>query len=117
MPLDPAKLDSIALAYTEGMTSIRGRRVQRLLRRELADFDTVRRVKGADGGAALLARKRDGTLAFCQTTGKGPAADIVVSDSADGPTVMTSYDLLKDSLPALRTSRSRQDGLAHWRST
>jgi len=77
VPLDPAKLDSIALAYTEGMTSIRGRRVQRLLRRELADFDTVRRVKGADGGAALLARKRDGTLAFCQTTGKGPPPNTV----------------------------------------
>ena len=39
MPLDPARLDSIAHAYAEGMTSIRGRRVQRLLRRELAGFD------------------------------------------------------------------------------
>jgi hypothetical protein len=115
VPLDPAKLDSLALAYAEGMTSIRGRRVQSLLRPELAGFDSVRRVKGADGGAALLARKRDGTLAFCQTTGRGPAADIVVSESADGCTVTTSYDLLKDSLPALQTSRSKQDRLAHSR--
>ena len=116
MPIDPSKLDSIAVAYAEGMTSIRGRRVQRLLRRELAGFDTVRRVKGADGGAALLARKRDGTLAFCQTTGKGPAADMVVSEGPDGPTVTTSYDLSKDSLQALHTSRSKHDGLAQWRT-
>ncbi len=116
MPIDPSRLDSIAVAYAEGMTSIRGRRVQRLLRRELASFDTVRRVKGADGGAALLARKRDGTLAFCQTTGKGLAADMVVSEGPDGPTVTTSYDLLKDSLPALHASRSKHDGLAQWRT-
>jgi hypothetical protein len=116
MPIDAAKLDSIALTYAEGMTSIRGRRVQRLLRRELASFDTVRRVKGNDGGAALLARKRDGTLAFCQTTGKGPAADVVVSEGPDGPSVTTSYDLLKDSLPPVHLSRSKHDRLAQWRT-
>ena len=116
MPIDPSTLHSIAAAYAEGMTTIRGRRVQRLLRRELASFDTVRRVKGADGGAALLGRKRDGTLAFCQTTGKGPAADVVVSAGPDGPTVTTSYDLSRDSLPTLHMSRSKHDGLAQWRT-
>jgi hypothetical protein len=43
MPIDPTRLDAIAVPYAEGITSIRGRRVQRLLRREFASFDTVRR--------------------------------------------------------------------------
>jgi hypothetical protein len=115
MPMDAATLGAVAEAFTEGMTSIRGRRVQRLVRRELAAFDSVRSVKAEDGTPGLLARKRDGTLAFTHTTGRGPSADLVVSSGPNGPTVTTSYDLLKDSLPVVRTSRSQQDLLASWR--
>jgi hypothetical protein len=115
MPIDPARLEAVAHAYSEGMTTIRARRVQRLVRRELAGFDSVRRVKTEDGSPGLLGRKRDGTLAFTQTTGRGPAADVVVSSGPEGPSITTSYDLLKDSLPVVKASRSKRDLLARWR--
>jgi hypothetical protein len=99
--IDRATLDEIARGYVADMTSIRGRRVFRLLMRELAPFDTVRRVVAADGTIALVARAGDGSVAVCQTDGRGPAATIAHRRVAGGAITTSSFDLLKDSLPRL----------------
>jgi hypothetical protein len=76
MAIDPSELGEIVVAFSEEMTSIRSRRVQRRIKREFAAFDSVRRVRAQDGAAALLARKRNGSLAYIQTTGRAPAAGV-----------------------------------------
>jgi hypothetical protein len=88
MTIDPSTLHSIAAASPEGMTTIRGRRWAQARRH-----------------ARVLSDDRE-----------RPAADVVVSAGPDGPTVTTSYDLSRDSLPTLHTSRSKHDGLAQWRT-
>jgi len=101
MPIEKATLDAIALAYVEPMTSIRGRRVHRLLTRTFSGFDHVLRAIAEDGSTALFALAEAGGAALCQTDGRGPAAAIVEWSRLQGATVTTSYDLLKDSLPIL----------------
>lgn len=56
------------------MTSIRGRRVHRLLMREFSRFDHVLPVTAEDCAPALLALGEDGRVSVCQTDGRGPAA-------------------------------------------
>lgn len=99
MPVEKATLDAIARAYIEPMTSIRGRRVHRLLTREFSRFDHVLRVEAEDGTPALLALAQDGGAAICATDGRGSAAAIAQSAGLPGALVTTSYDLAKDSLP------------------
>jgi len=102
MPIARTALDTLARNYVEGMTSIRGRRVHRLLMREFASFDHVLPARTGDSAPALLALGHDGRVAVCCTDGRGPAADIVRCASLAGAAVSTSYDLLKDSLPIVR---------------
>jgi len=102
MPIEKATLDAIARTYVEPMTSIRGRRVHRLLARTFARFDHVLRVVAEDGTPALLALADAGDAALCRTDGRGPAAAIAEWTRLQGATVTTSYDLLKDSLPILQ---------------
>jgi hypothetical protein len=108
MPIDMDRLDEIARVYIAPMTSIRGRRVHRLVRRELARFDYVLPVATDDGAPALLALADDGSVAFTRTDGTGKAAD-VTERGADGKTATTSYDLHKDSLPVVSRTSSKQD--------
>lgn len=101
--MDTAVLDPIVTAYVQPMTSVRGRRVHRLLMREFSRFDRVTPLATETGVPALVASADDGSMAICRTDGRGPSAAIVVFPPA-GPPVMTVYDLLKDSLPAVRTA-------------
>jgi hypothetical protein len=101
MPIDTSTLAALARTYVAAMTSIRGRRVHRLLMREFARFDHVLAVQSEDGGAALLALAADGSAALCRSDGRGAAAEIAAA-RLDGATVMTAFDLLKDSLPVVR---------------
>jgi hypothetical protein len=102
MPIDRDTLDAIARTYSATMTSIRGRRVYRLVMRELSRFDEVFPVTAEDGTPALLALGADGAAAVCRTDGRGSAAPIAAWKRLDGATVTTSYDLLKDSLPIVQ---------------
>jgi len=104
MPVEAKTLDAIARSYVKTMTSIRGRRVHRLLLREFARFDQVLRATAEDGSPALLALTEDGGAAVFRTDGRGAAADIIASSRLTGATVTTSCDLLKDSLPILSWS-------------
>jgi len=97
--MDKDTLDAIARTYVATMTSIRGRRVHRLLMREFARFDHVLAAVAENGTAALLALADDGSAAVCRTDGRGAAADVAQWARLDGATVTTAYDLLKDSLP------------------
>ena len=99
MPIERNALAAIASAYVKAMTSIRGRRVHRLLLRQLSTFDHVLQANAEDGTVALLALSEDGRAAVCRTDGTGEAAAIAEWASLDGASVTTSYDLRKDSLP------------------
>jgi hypothetical protein len=101
MPIEADVLAATADAYVEPMTSIRGRRVRRLLMREFARYDHVLPATAEDGAAALLALGEDGRVALCRTDGRGPAAAVSEWARLEGATVTTSYDLAKDSLPIL----------------
>lgn len=100
MPMTEAQLQSLALAYTGAMTSIRGRRVQRLVLRTFADFDLVVPATTATGRPALFALKADGPFAVCCTEGTGASAAVVHGNLAAG-SVEVRRDLHKDSLPIL----------------
>jgi hypothetical protein len=99
MPIENETLDAIAHTYVDTMTSIRSRRVHRLLMREFSRFDHVLPAVAEDGIPALLALAEDGSAAVCRTDGRGAAAAVAQWARLEGATVTISYDLLKDSLP------------------
>ncbi|WP_134666546.1 MULTISPECIES: hypothetical protein [unclassified Amycolatopsis] len=99
--MDSERLDAVARTYTAPMTSIRGRRVHRLITRRLAGYDHVLPATTADGTPALLALSADGRAAFCHSDGRGPSADVVTCGPTPGVTVTSAHDLTKDSLPVL----------------
>jgi hypothetical protein len=101
MPIDQAALDSVARTYVTSMTSIRGRRVHRLIVREFVRFDHVLPATTEQGTSALIALAEDGGLAVCVTDGRGGSVDVVRWRRLESPTVTSSYDLTKDSLPVL----------------
>jgi hypothetical protein len=99
MPIDKETLDSIARSYASTMTSIRGRRIHRLLMREFSRFDHVLPAVAEDDTGALLALTEDGGAAICRSDGRGSEVAIAEWARMEGATVTTSYDLMKDSLP------------------
>lgn len=101
MPIDTQTLDAIARNFVASMTSIRGRRVHRLLKREFARFDHVMPALTEGGGPALLALAQDGSAALCRADGRGATADIAGWACLPGATVTTFYDMTKDSLPVV----------------
>lgn len=102
MPIDPDTLSSLASEYTKGMTSIRGRRVQRLLKREFAGAEHVLLVQVGSGATAVLGLSAAGA-AFCATDGRGKYASVIKWLHGSTEALETHFDLLKDSLPALAT--------------
>jgi hypothetical protein len=102
MPIPPETLSSLAADYARGMTSIRGRRVQRLVKREFAGADHVLRVQVGGSIAALLGVSTSGA-AYCATDGRGAQACVVrwLHDATCAQEAR--FDLLKDSLPLLGT--------------
>jgi len=97
-----AVLAALASEYAQGMTSIRGRRVQRLVKREFAGAAHVKIVDFGSGGRAVLGASASGA-AWCATDGRGSHAAVVSWRHGSREGVETRYDLLKDSLPALET--------------
>ena len=102
MPIDPATLAAFASEYAKGMTSIRGRRVQRLLKREFAGAEYVLLAQ-LGPGTAVLGLSSSGA-AICATDGTGKQASVVKWAHESTVAVETQFDLHKDSLPALSTA-------------
>ena len=102
MPIDPETLSSFASEYAKDMTSIRGRRVQRLLKREFAGADHVLSAQVGAGSAAVLGLSASGA-ALCATDGKGRQACVVKWSHGSAVALETQFDLHKDSLPVLGT--------------
>lgn len=100
MPIDSDSLSTLAIQYAQGMTSIRGRRVQRLLKREFAGADHVLVVEVGAGATGVLGLS-DAGAAFCATTGRGRCASVIKWRHGSTTATETQFDLLKDSLPAL----------------
>jgi hypothetical protein len=91
MAIEEDVLDAAARAYVGTMSSIRGRRVHRLLMRELSRFDHVLPVAAEDGAPALLALGEDGRVSVCQTDGRGATVAVAEWARLEGATV-TSCD-------------------------
>ena len=102
MPIATATLATLADTFVPTMTSIRGRRIRRLLLREFAPFDHVVPASTEDGRPVLLALADDGSVAVCWSDGRGAAAETMRWRGWDGGTVAVAHDLLKDSLPVVR---------------
>jgi hypothetical protein len=101
MPIDPSRLAERALAYAAPMTSIRGRRVQRLVRREFAASDTVLAAVTASGRPALLALGPGDAAALLVSDGRGPEVAVIDWPGPGTSPTRRRFDLLKDSLPRL----------------
>jgi hypothetical protein len=120
MAVDPAALASLATHYAKDMTSIRGRRVQRLLKREFAGADYVLLARLASGASAVVGLSPTGA-ALCATDGTGRHASVLKWSHGAVMAFETQFDLLKDSLPALETAAVplgslRALGGAPWRA-
>ena len=102
MPINSDTLSSLANQYAQGMTSIRGRRVQRLLKREFAGAEHVLIVQVGSGALAVLGLSATGA-AFCATDGRGKHTSVVKWLHGSAEALETHFDLLKDSLPVLGT--------------
>lgn len=102
MPIDPDTLSSFVSEYAKDMTSIRGRRVQRLLKREFAGAEYVLLAQVGSGTAAVLGLSASGA-AICATDGKGKQASVVKWFHGSTAALETHFDLHKDSLPVLGT--------------
>lgn len=98
MPIDPDTLSAIASDHAKGMTSIRGRRVQKLLKREFSGAEHVLKAELADGRPAVLGLSESGA-AICATDGKGLQAPVVKWLHGSDTAFETQFDLQKDSLP------------------
>ncbi len=103
MPIDPAALSSLAGDYTRRMTSIRGRRVQRLLRREFSGAESVAVVRVEPGIDVVVGRSATGA-ACCATDGRGRSVTVVAWLHGAAEARATRFDLLKDALPVLDTA-------------
>jgi hypothetical protein len=104
MQIRPDALSSLASDYAKDMTSIRGRRVQRLLKREFAGADEVMVVRLEDDGARAVLGLSASGAALCATHGRGTHAAVLrwLHGSAAG--IEDRFDLLKDSLPLLAST-------------
>ncbi len=98
--VDTEALSLLARQYALGMTSIRGRRVQRLLKREFAGAGQVLLVQIDAGTTAVLGVSASGA-AFCATDGRGKHAAVFKWLHGSTQAFETHFDLLKDSLPVL----------------
>jgi hypothetical protein len=100
MPIDPETLSSFASEYAKDMTSIRGRRVQRLIKREFGGADLVLRARLGSGAAAVLGLSASGA-ALCATDGTGKQATVFKWLHGAAEARQSQFDLHKDSLPVL----------------
>ena len=108
MPIDKEALAALATKYTSTMTSIRGRRVHRLLMREFLRFDVVLPAAVGNGSPAMLALSKTASTALCHSDGRGKTVSIVEWTGSKDATSTTSYDLLKDSLPVVSRTVQKQ---------
>ena len=110
MPIDPSDLSSLAADYAKGMTRIRGRRVQRLVRREFAGATYVLVVEVAPGRSGILGLSESGA-GYVATNGSGRQASVIkwLHGAYEGTQVQ--FDLYKDSLPVLQTRTIPLTGL------
>lgn len=103
MPISPEALAQLASDYARPMTSIRGRRIQRLIKREFAGADQVMIVNDGRGLATVMGVSASGA-ATCTTDGRGPSVSVIKWLHGADEGVETRYDLLKDSLPELSST-------------
>ena len=110
MPIDVNALSVLAAEYAKGMTSIRGRRVQRLLKREFAGAEYAFIAGVASGGSAVLGLS-EGGAGFVATDGRGRQVSLKKWLHGSKEATEVQFDLLKDSLPVLASRTIPLTGL------
>lgn len=106
MAIDPQRLEARVAEFVAPMTSIRGRRMTRILRRAFAEVDAVFIAELADGRAGFLGARRDGLLVFCASDGRGRCAEVLTFRADAAARLSEGYDLLKDSIPVIAAAFS-----------
>ncbi|MGO4379259.1 hypothetical protein [Pseudoduganella sp. RAF53_2] len=100
MAIDSETLNSLVKDYAKDMTSIRGRRVQRLVKREFGGADHIAIVDVGSNIPAVIGVSHNGA-AFCVTNGTGKHATVIKWLHGAPDALASDFDLLKDSLPLL----------------
>lgn len=99
MQTDANALSSLAADYARGMTSIRGRRVQRLLKREFAGAAYVLVVEVATVGNAVLGLSESGA-GFVATDGRGRQVSVIKWLHGSRTATEIQFDLLRTPCPS-----------------
>ena len=113
MPIDPSVLAQLAAVYARDMTSIRGRRIQRLVKREFAGAEQVQLVDVAPHRRAVLGRSAQGAACLV-SDGRGPRATVFQWLHGAREATACHFDLLKDSLPLSGVARLASSELPAW---
>ena len=109
LAISPDALATVAAEFARTMTSIRGRRVQRLVKREFAGADEVFITPAAGANRMAVLGVSPSGAAWCDTDGTGRHASVVKWRHGSNEALETQFDLLKDSLPVLQSRWSKLD--------
>ena len=101
------ELSRLADEYILGMTSIRGRRIKKLIIREYSDSDSVT-IEVKNGKKTIVSETRN-EKRICSTDGKGKYVDIMIQDP-NGISMIRRFDLLHDSLKLISETRNKEIG-------
>ena len=104
MPIDVVKLEKYADEYIQNMTSIRGRRIRRLIMREFGQCSEVRIIETDKEIHTFFGDLENGDAIKIKTNGRGKKAAVCLIKNGNNKIEVRHYDLLKDSLPLIDTS-------------
>jgi hypothetical protein len=101
MPIDIAKLEKYADEYIQNMTSIRGRRIRRLIIREFGQCNEVRIIETRKKINTFFGDFENGDTIKTETDGRGKKVEVCFTRNGNNKIEVRNYDLLKDSLPLI----------------
>jgi hypothetical protein len=101
MPIDIAKLEKYADGYVQNMTSIRGRRIRRLIIREFGQCNEVRIIETDKETNTFFGDLENGDAIKIKTNGRSKKVEVWFIKNGSNKIEVRHYDLLKDSLPLI----------------
>jgi hypothetical protein len=95
------ELLDLASTYIQNMTSIRGRRIRKLIAREFGTCTMVKMTEQGDGPHEFAGELENGGSIKMRTNGKGKYVEVFLLGKNGDTIEIRKYDLLKDSLPLI----------------